>query len=59
MKDTMDQLDDIAQKESRITITLVTHDDMSENTRVEVKLHESEPNTSLVSLVAIYVEKSK
>lgn len=36
----MDQLDDSAYTESGVTITLITHNDMSENARVEVQLHE-------------------
>jgi len=58
-KDTMDLLDDIEKIEPSLIVTLVTHDDMSENDRVEVKLHESKLNKSLESLVATYVDGSE
>ena len=35
---------------------MVTHDDMSENVILEVKVHESELDTSLASLVATYAK---
>lgn len=59
MKDTIDQMNDVAKIESNITITLVVHDDIGGDTRVEVSFHESKPDTSLDNLIATYVKDSE
>ena len=56
-KDTMDQLDDMVKIEPSLTVTQVTHDDMSKNAKVE--LDESKLDTLMASLIATYKEESK
>ena len=47
VRDTMNQLGDVAKMKLDVTITMLVHDDMSGDVRVEVNLQESELDTSL------------
>ena len=49
-------IDDVAETNPDITITLTAHDDASGDARDEVKLQISESDTSLANLMATYFE---
>lgn len=50
---------DVATKDSQITIILTVHDDENGEPQVEVNLQKSNPDTSLANLMATYSEESK